>query len=158
MKKKIMLIGVATLMMLGFAFGAQAGPFGPGHRGHGMEALMGLKTFLDLKLTDAQQTALVNVINKYQDQMENFRGEMRGAWSDVRAVLEAPVYNEQEARNAFRAASAVREEQFLLRAKMFSEMKAVLTPEQLELLKERRAQGLERFRQGMGAPSEVPAE
>jgi Spy/CpxP family protein refolding chaperone len=159
MKRKIMLMGTAALVVVVLvAFGAQAGSFGPGHRGHGMGALMGLKTVLELKLTDAQQTALMNVMNKYQDQMENLRGDMREAGRDVRAALEASVFDEPEARKAFRAASAVREELFILSAKMLAEMKGVLTPEQLELLKERRAHGLERFRQSFGALSEVPGE
>jgi Spy/CpxP family protein refolding chaperone len=159
MRKKITFMGTAAvLMILGVAFGAQAGPFGPGHRGHGMSAFDGLKALLELKLTDGQQTALMTVMNKYQDQMENLRGDMKEAGSGVRAVLQAPVFDEQEARKAFRAASAVREDQFVLRAKMFAEMKGLLTPEQLELLKERRAQRFERLRQGLTALSEVPGE
>ena len=158
MKKKIMLIGAAALMILGVAFGAHAGPFGPGFRGHEMGRFMALKAFLDLKLTDAQQAAMTNVMNKYQDQMENLRGDLRETGRDVRAVLQAPVYDEQEARKAFRAASAVKEDLFVMRTKMMSEMKAILTPEQLELLKERRAQGLERFRHGLDALSEAQGE
>ncbi len=159
MKTKNMFMGTAViLMILGVAFGTQAEPFGPGHRGHGMGAFMGLKTVLELKLTDAQQTALMNVMNKYQDQMATLRGDMREAEKNVRAVLQAPGFDEQEARKAFQAASAVREEQFILRAKMLAEMKGVLTPEQLELLKERRAQGFERFRQGLAGLSDAPGE
>jgi Spy/CpxP family protein refolding chaperone len=160
MRRKIMFMGTAAvLMILAVAFGAQAGPFGPGHRGHGLSGTFdGLKAFLELKLTDAQQTALMNVMNKYQDQMENLRGEMKEAGSGVRALLEAPVFDEQEARKAFRAASAVREDLFVLRAKMLAEMKGLLTPEQLELFKERRAERFERLRQGLTALSEVPGE
>jgi Spy/CpxP family protein refolding chaperone len=159
MRRKIMLIGAAAvLMILAVAFGVQAGPFGPGHRGHGMGAFMGLKAFLDLKLTDVQQTALTNVMNKYQDQMENLRDDVREAGREIWVVLQAPIFDEQEARKAFRAASAVKEELFVVRAKMMAEMKGLLTSEQLELLKERRAQGLERLRHGLATLSEVSGE
>jgi Spy/CpxP family protein refolding chaperone len=159
MKRRIMLLGVAAAMMiLGVAFAVQAGPFGHGFRGRGEGPFMALKAFLDLKLTDTQQTALTNVMNKYQDQTENLRNDLREAGRGVLAVLHAPVFDEQEARKAFRAASAVKEELFVLRTKMMAEMKGLLTPEQLALLKERRAQGLERLRHGLAGFSEVQGE
>jgi Spy/CpxP family protein refolding chaperone len=156
MNKRIMLIGTAAVLMVGLiAFGAQAGPFGPGHGGRGMRAITGLKTFLDLKLTDAQQAEMRSIIQKYEGQMEGLRGEMREAGKNVRAVLRAPVFDEQEGRKAFQAASAVREDLFILKAKMLAEMKGVLTPEQLALVKERRAERFERFRQGLANLPEV---
>ena len=64
----------------------------------------------------------------------------------VGAVLGAEQFNEENARKAFREASGVREDLFVLRARMLSEMKAVLTPQQVQMLQERKAERHETMR------------
>ena len=56
---------VVFSMVFVLAFTAEARPFGPGPKGGGMRAgLGGLKTFLELKLSDAQQVEMTNIINR----------------------------------------------------------------------------------------------
>jgi Spy/CpxP family protein refolding chaperone len=53
---------------------------------------------------------------------------------------------EENARKPFRETSEVREDLFVLRTKMLSEMRAVLTPEQQQLLQEHKAQHRHRMK------------
>jgi len=130
----------AALIVLALAFSADAKPFGPaGNREHG-GALAALQTFLSLKLTPAQQEQMRSIIAKYQDQGKDLRPKMQEARRSIWGVLNATPFNEENARNAFRNASAVREEMFILRGKMMAELKSELTPDQVSELKERRAQ------------------
>ena len=138
-------VTLAALIVFALAFSADAKPFGPafGNREHG-GALAALQTFLALKLTDAQQEQMKSIIAKYQDQGRELKTKMEEARRNTWDVLNAAPLNEGNARNAFRNASTVREEMFILRVKMMAELKSVLTPDQVNLLKERRAQRLGR--------------
>jgi Spy/CpxP family protein refolding chaperone len=148
MKSKAVITAViAASMVLAMAVGVQARPFGPSSGDRGIEPrLWGLKALLELKLTDEQQGQVLNIINKYEDQRAGLRSRMAKAGKDVAAALRAGTFNEENARKAFREASAVREDIFILRARMMSELKAVLTPEQVQLLQERRSQRHEKIR------------
>lgn len=146
----------AVSMAFALAFAAEARPFGPKR---GMKfGLGGLKGFLELKLSEAQQGEMMNIINKYQPEREGLRDRMMEATRNLKAVLHAEPFNEGEARKAFREASAMREEIFVLRAKMMTEMRAVLTPEQKELIKERRAQRAETRKQRFETWLEKPGQ
>ena len=157
LKKKLTVMVVGSMVfVLAVAVEAQARPGGPNR---GMKAgLGGLKAFLELKLSDSQQAEMGNIITKYQDQTESLRNRIIGSRKNLATVLRAEQFNEEEARKAFREASAVREDMFVLRARMMTEMKAVLTPEQLELLEERKAQRLGRIRHRFDTWAEKPSE
>jgi Spy/CpxP family protein refolding chaperone len=148
MKSKAIITAViAASMVLATALGVQARPFGPGFGDRGIEPrLWGLKAFLELKLSDEQQGQVLNIINKYQDQREGLRSRTVNARRDVAAALRAGTFNEENARKAFREASAVTEDIFIMRARMMSELKAVLTPEQVQLLQERKARRHEKIK------------
>jgi Spy/CpxP family protein refolding chaperone len=146
----------AVSMAFALAFAAEARPFGPKR---GMKSgLGGLKGFLELKLSEAQQGEMMNIINKYQPEREGLRNQMMEARRNLRAVLHAEPFNEGEARKAFREASAMREEMFVLRAKMMTELKAVLTSEQKALIQERRAQRAEKIKQRLETWLENPSQ
>lgn len=135
----------AVSMVLALAFAAEARPFGPKR---GMKSrLGGLKNFLELKLSEAQQAEMMTIFDKYQTEREGLRVRMMEAGRNLRTVLHVEPFNEGEARKAFREAAAMREEMFVLRARMMTELKAVLTPEQKELIKERRAQRAEMMKE-----------
>ena len=142
----------AVSMAFALAFAAEARPFGP-KRGMG-----GLKGFLELRLSEAQQQEMMNIINKYQPEREGLRNRMIESRRNLRAVLRAEPFNEGEARKAFREASAMREDIFVLRAKMMLELKALLTPEQKELIKERRGQRAKKMKQSLETWVENPSQ
>ena len=146
----------AVSMAFAIAFAAEARPFGP-KRGMKIGS-GGLKGFLELNLSEAQQGEMMNIINKYQPENEGLRNRMMEARRNLRAVLRAESFNEGEARKAFREASATREEMFVLRAKIMTELEAVLTPEQKELIKERRGQRAEKMKERLETWLENPSQ
>jgi Spy/CpxP family protein refolding chaperone len=160
MKSKAIVTGLAVIsMVLTVAWAVQARPFGPGSRDGGPGAAIGgLKAVLALKLSEDQQAQLMNIIGKYEEQREGLRSRMIEARKKLAAVLKAEAFSEEDARKTFREASEVRENLFVLRAKMMSEMKAVLTPEQLQQLQEEKAQRHERMKHRFEAWTERNAE
>ena len=157
--KKALTAMVAGTMLVALAFAAEARPFGPNPKSRATRGgLGGLRAFLELKLSDSQQAAMMNIINKYQSERQTIRNSIMGARKNLSAVLQAAQLNEEDARKAFKEASVVREELFVLNAKMRAEMKAVLTPEQLAFLKERKAQRIERMRHRIDSRLENRAE
>jgi Spy/CpxP family protein refolding chaperone len=158
-KKALTFMVAVTLVLVFTAASAEARPYGPHMQKRGMgPGSAGLRAFHDLKLSDAQQESITKIINQYQDQRETLRDSMVMARRNLRVVLQAELFNEEEARKAFREASAVREDMFVLRAKMMTELRAVLTPEQLELIKERKAKRIERMKKRFGAWSEKQSQ
>lgn len=147
----------AVLMIFAMGFSAEARSFGPGFGSGGMGGgLGGLKALLELKLSDSQQAQMMNILTTYQDQREGLRNDMGEARKNLLRVTGLTPFNEEEARKAFEGTSRIREEMFVLKAKMRSELKAVLTPEQLELVKERKIQSLEKIRHRLDAWPENP--
>ena len=160
MKGKTIVTGLAAVsLVLALALAVQARPFRPGSRDGGPGAAIGgLKAVLELKLTEDQQAQLINIINKYEDQTGDLRSRMMEARKRVAAVLKAEPFNEEDARKAFQEASEVRENLFVLKAKMMSEMKVVLSPEQLQRLQEGKARRHERMKQRCEAWTEKTTE
>lgn len=159
MKTKNLLSALfAGCMVLAAATAAEARPFIPG-LGNQREAISeGLQAILELKLTPSQQEQMMRIITRYQNQKEALREAMREARSDITKAMADPQFTEQEARSAFRKASAIREEMFVLNGRMKNELKAVLTPEQAGRLKERRAMKLEGMKNRIRAWTENPGE
>jgi Spy/CpxP family protein refolding chaperone len=133
---------LAATMVLAVAGTLLAKPFfGHGPSVHGMGAgVDGLKALLELKLSQDQQAQLLSLLGHFEDQRDALRSSLRETRRDVAGVLRATPFNEETARKAFQNASAVRVELWILRAKLMSEIKSILTPEQLQLLQERKAQ------------------
>ncbi|MCP4346476.1 MAG: Spy/CpxP family protein refolding chaperone [Desulfobacterales bacterium] len=115
------------------------------HRGFGM----GLKALLSLDLSDAQKTEVANILKKYQDDMKTAADKLAEAKNNMGDLIHADEFNEAEIRKAFQAASSIKEELVVLKAKIFSEIKPVLTPEQIETLEERKAKHAEKRKKHM---------
>ena len=157
--RNVLKVFFAVLMVFVFASSAEAGVLdtGPGHREAG-GPWGALQTFLALKLTEAQQEQMQVIMAKYQGQERDLRTKMRETGRNTWVELNAAPFNEESARSAFKKASALREDMFILRAKMRAEMKSLLTAEQLNLLQERRAQRFRAFEHGFGPALENPNE
>jgi len=156
MKGKTIVTGLAAVsLVLALALVVQARPFRSGSRDGGPGAAIGgLKAVLELKLSEDQQAQLSNIIIKYEEQREGLMGRMIEARKKLAAVLKAEPFDEKDARNAFEEVSEVKEDLFVLGAKMMSEMKGVLSPEQLQRLQERKAQRHERIKERFEAWTE----
>ena len=115
-------------------FGRHAGP--PGIMGPGVN---GLKTMIQLNLTPSQQSQMLSIIEKYENERESLRESLREARKGLARVLEAEQVDEDEIRSALRRAAPIREELLVMRVKMMAELKTVLTTDQLQLLEESKA-------------------
>jgi Spy/CpxP family protein refolding chaperone len=150
---------LAFFMVLALACSAQARPFGPGFsNGRHGGSLDRLQTMLALKLTDAQQERMSSILASYQEQRENLWTQMQEARRNIREVLKATSFDEKKAREAYQSASVIREEIFISRAKMTAELKSVLTPEQINQLKERRARKFRPTEQAHNPEPQNPSE
>lgn len=138
--RRIVMIMIAVSITLVLAVAAQARHFGHGGKGPGFGPGVwgGMRTFLQLNLTDAQQTKMTGILNKYESERESLREAMNGAHKTMGLLRDAEQFNEQDVRQAFRKASSAREDMFVLRAKMMDELKGVLTSDQVEMLKQGR--------------------
>jgi Spy/CpxP family protein refolding chaperone len=157
--KKILTVGIVITMVFAGALAAMAGDFSSRHRRHGFgHGFFGLKTMLELKLSDSQQTEVLNIIGKYKNEMKNNRDSLRQARKNLLAAMHAEQFNESHLRATFQQVSSIREESVVSRGKMMSELKAVLTPDQMALLKGRKAQRMERAKTRLGEHLENPGE
>lgn len=149
MKIKRLLKTVALLaIFFAGATTAEAGLFGQRYEKCNNESrFFGMRIIKQLDLSDEQKTKVANIIIKYRDQQKNYAGKMKEARENLMKVMNADLFNEADLRQTHQDASAVREDMLVLKRKVFSEIKTVLEPEQLEELKERRANRREKMRE-----------
>lgn len=123
----------------------EAGHFGRHHGQFGMMGpqFSGLKTLIELKLTPEQQSQILAILEKYDNQRQSLKGNLREARRNLARVLQAEQPDVDEIRNALSQAAPFKEELLVMRVKMMAELKTVLTPEQLQLLKERKSHRFE---------------
>lgn len=124
-----------------------------GHRGkgfrHGRRGGAD-RLFSQLNLTDAQKEQLKQIRERYSESTKSLREEMRASRRNLKEGAQDGTFNESAVRAAAQASNNARVELAVARAKMRSEIFAVLTAEQktqLEQLKEQRRQRREEFRQ-----------
>lgn len=93
----------------------------------------------DLNLSDEQRDQALKITESHQIEMIKARGDLIKAHDTLRDALQADTLNEEKVRQAYKKLSSLREDRLVARAKMMSELKAILTPEQVKLLDERTA-------------------
>ena len=148
MKSKVLIAASALTIVFAGAFAVDAMHFGrhSGLKGVVGSRILGLKTLIQLNLSDSQKSRILSIIEKYENDIESAKNNFREARHNIRAALQAGEFNENEIRNAYRQAAPIKEELLVMGAKMMAEMKTVLTLEQLQLLEERKAQRIEEIR------------
>ena len=135
------LILTGTLLATGGDFSKCLSGFGM-HRG-----MMGMNMFMDLNLSDVQKNQVQAIITKYRDQRENAADELHKTMRETMLnAIFTENFDEGKVRVAFRESSLAREDMVVQKAKMIAEIKTILDPEQLELLKERKTQMMEKGR------------
>jgi len=150
--KRTLVVGLAIAVVLGGALVAAAAVF-PGHhrRGGAGPGIMGLKTLIELNLSDSQKDQVLEILDRYEQEKQNAAESLLDARKHLFTVGHAGEFNEIDIRNAFRQVSSIEEELFVLRVKMMTELEAVLNSEQIELLKDRRTGRTERMRESSEA-------
>lgn len=111
---------------------------GGGHRGGGFGRM-----FHGLDLTEAQQTQIQQIAERYRQNNKQAR-ENRGDKTDGFDALTSGTFDESAVRAAAQARAAKRVEMEVSRARMMSEMYAVLTSEQKAKIAEMRQQRQQR--------------
>ena len=136
---------VGTLIFTGTLLAG--GNFSKCLSGFGMHrGMMGMNMFMDLNLSDTQKDQMQAIITNHRDQMENTVTERCQTMRETMFnAIFAEEFSEEKVREAFRETSQTREEMFVQKAKMIAEIKTILDPEQVELLKERKTRMMERW-------------
>jgi Spy/CpxP family protein refolding chaperone len=147
MKLNKALVGVLFLTI--FFAGAVAVEAGRSGRHHGPPGMMGpdlrgLKTIIQLDLSDSQKLEIMSIIEKYDNDRANLKESLKEAKRNLTRVMQTEQADENQIRSAFRRAAPIKEELFVMRVKMMAELKKVLTAEQLQLLEQRKGHRFER--------------
>jgi len=148
--KKMMVITLVILFAgtsVAMAGSGGRGMMGPGGGFH-------LRALMDLDLDDAQKENIAEIIETHQQERQKSKGRIREHREKLRSLMMADEFNEAEFRDVFREMAPVMEERAVARARLAFEVKNVLTPEQLDELKEKRgkyASRANRHRKGRNA-------
>ena len=135
----------------GGGFGGHGGGHGGGFGGHGGHG----GGFRGLNLTADQKTAVDDVLKKNWDEKTNLMDTLATAKENMGNMIHADEFNEASVREAFQQMAAAQEELAVLRARTFSEIRPIFTPEQLEQLKERKAERVTKMKERMAARQSV---
>jgi Spy/CpxP family protein refolding chaperone len=145
--KRTVTIALALALVVASALAVNAGHLGQRPRSHSIGlGLKGLKTFLELKLSDSQQAEMLSIIAKHQDKRENALRVFRKARKALQTRIQNAECNEVAVRKAIQEVHAMREDLIVLKGKIMAELKGVLTPEQNAVLEQRRAQKNEKMK------------
>lgn len=103
----------------------------------------------DLNLTEDQRKQVFDIFNKYWEGHKEVVDNVSGVQKDVAKMILTEDFNEAKVRDLYKQSTAKFEDFVVSRAKMVSEMKAVLTPEQLKLLQDKVPQLIDELQKRM---------
>lgn len=144
--KKLTVLLTLTIMFSS-ALVVRAGNFG-----HMEKGFFGLRTLMQLDLTDAQKAEVRTIIDKYQEQRKNINLQLRDAKEQLLSAIHAEKFNEENVRQAHGNLSAIMEDLVVLKTKLMSEVKPVLTADQLKVLEEKRAEAPKKMKKRRRQP------
>lgn len=110
------------------------------------------ETLKELNLTLEQKKALFGIAMKYRTMHQDTREEMQGVRmqfaTSMLDLLNSDEFDEEGLRQTYRESAAKLEDVVVSGAEMMLEMKAVLTPEQQEIARQKGAELLEQMQDG----------
>jgi Spy/CpxP family protein refolding chaperone len=115
-----------------FGHGRMAGGMGPG--------FPGLKMVMHLDLSDAQRDEIRTIIKKYRAEGQEIREDLASVRENMASVMFADQLDEAAVRSQFKVLAPQMEDLAVLGARIISEVKTVLTPDQIETMKEMRSE------------------
>ena len=142
MKRKIM-TAMAFFMVMAFSATAWAG-YGMEHHGGKRDGFMKMLKHLDL--TDQQEAQVTAILDQHKEQHQALRDQLKKDRQALHEAVMADTFDEANIRTASKALASDMEEMAVLRGKVASEIRAVLTPEQIAKLKEMRTRHEERMK------------
>jgi len=113
----------------------------------------GMMMFKHLDLTEQQQDQIKAVMNRHQKEMQELDEKIDAARKSVHEAVRADTFNEQAIRDAQKPLATEMENMAVLRGKIFSEIRPVLTPEQLTQLKETKNRKGEKMKDRQKCPA-----
>jgi len=137
-----MTVGMSIVCAMVCAGTALAGTIGPQSIGPGPALIEALS---QVNLTPEQKSAIAVVIKQHRDANRAALDEVVEARKQLFARIHDDVINESAIRGASRVVSLKEEDLAMCRARTVAAMKSVLTPDQLEIVKEIRAKATDRF-------------
>jgi Spy/CpxP family protein refolding chaperone len=154
-------LAIALTLLMVCAGAAWAGQHGMGHHDmgkhgkgyhdkhgyHGNGQKCGacpFKMLHGLDLTEAQTDQIVAIFEKYEDEHETLRQNMREARKTLREAIHSEAKTEADVRAAAQKVGDQLAELSVHRSKMYSEIRPVLTDDQVEKLQEMKTRQCER--------------
>lgn len=98
-----------------------------------------LKALFQLNLTTEQKQDIAAILKGYQDEVKNAVDDVAAARKNLFETIHGDTYNETAVRDASKGVAIAEEELAVLRAKIASDIKTVLTAEQLSTLETMKA-------------------
>lgn len=105
--------------------------------GHGGGGGMPLKMLWELDLSTEQKAAVANLLPAYREEKDALREKMHAARETMHALMTADALDEDGIREASRNMTPIMEDMAVLRARFLFDIKAILSPEQVQRLQER---------------------
>ncbi|MBW1866954.1 MAG: Spy/CpxP family protein refolding chaperone [Deltaproteobacteria bacterium] len=141
--KKFAII-LAVVIGLAGASAANA-HFCQGPMKHGMgQGFPGLRMVMALDLSDTQRDEIRNIIKKYRAEGQDMRKQLASAREKITAVMFADQLDEEAVRSRIQEIAPLMEDLAVLGARIISEVKTVLTADQIDMLKDMRAECTEK--------------
>jgi Spy/CpxP family protein refolding chaperone len=145
---KVLVVVLFLTIFLADTVAVEAGRFG---RHHGFQGMMGpgfhgLKTLIQLDLSDSQKSEIMSILEKYDNETANLKESLKETRKNLARVLHTDQADENQIRSTLRQAAPIKEELFVMRVKMVVELKKVLTPEQLQVLNQGKAHRIDRWK------------
>ena len=146
MKNRILANAFILAVLFSGLLVVQAGAFGPQHPRGG---LFHLKAFMALDLSDSQKSEIKNILDNHKEERTKIRTQLLAARKDAMENLHGKPFNEENTRQAFRKISPIMEDAMVLKAKINSELRTILTPEQRDLLEKNGKDQCGKMEEGM---------
>jgi Spy/CpxP family protein refolding chaperone len=149
---KVLVVVLFLTTFLAGTVAVEAGRFG---RHRGFQGMMGpgfhgLKTMIQLDLSDSQKSEIMSILEKYDNKTATLKESLRETRKNLARVLNTEQADENQIRSALRQAAPIKEELFLMRVRMLAQLKKVLTPEQFQLVNQGKAHRLDRWKKRSG--------
>jgi len=138
--KKVRIFGVTFVLIMVYCSVVSAGYFK--QRGGGSIPMQGpklMRILEEIDLSDDQRTKVFNIIKKYRENNKEAMNKMHESRERLADTMQADEYNESSIRDAYKQVASNMEELTVSRAQMFSEIKPVLTHDQIETIKKMKA-------------------
>lgn len=100
-----------------------------------------------LNLNEDQKTQVKSLVQRFREEAKSMREAMVDAKLQVAQIMFSDPFSESQARAAFRKAATLKEDLMIARAKLFNQVKTVLTPEQRAKLERIKGEKLEKMRE-----------